>query len=192
MEVKPAPSVNIFANQTQQSGQIDQVGNNFRTATNSAQHLQDTQVQVQNSILSMAKNGTKVLEVSLNPVELGQLQLTLTSQHGEVNVAVRAEKAESASLINRQLDAIKAELENQGFKIENISVEVGLSKDSRQEWQGMDSHNHNRDFNENMQYFDRLRQLNRIGSSDEATLARNMQSISHTADNAPSGLYVVA
>ncbi len=181
--------MNSFANQI--SSEKGQVGNNFPQSAEL-----EIQNQIQNSILSMAKNGLKTLEVSLTSAEFGSLQVSLTSNNGEMNAVVRAERAESAALINTQMDALRAELENQGFKIEKISVEVGLQEESKQGWQGMNSHNSQRDLLENSQYLERIRNLNKLGINDTANLARNMhnnsQILNNTAINSNSRLYVVA
>ena len=166
------------------------------TGGNASRHMNDIRDQVQNSILNMAKDGVQRIEVSLNPVELGQLTIALSIKNGEINATIQTEKPESASMINIQMDAIRAELENQGFKIEKLEVEVGVSNDNRQEWQGMDQHNSNRESADNAQYLERLRTISKLGSSESGTLAHNMQDTSsmrsHTANNAMTGLHIIA
>ncbi len=164
-------------------------GNLFR-------HSNDVRTQVQDSMKSMVKDGTQRIEISLNPVELGQLNIALSIKNGEISATIQTEKPESASMINMQMDSIRADLENQGFKIEKIEVEVGLSQDSRQEWQGMEQHNSSRENSENAQYLEHLRSINKLGMTDGATLAHNMQSMgntaSQTANSAMTGLHIIA
>ncbi len=171
---------------------------------NFADNLENIRSQVQDTVLTMMKNGTKRLEVSLNPLELGQMAVVLTMKNGEVNAVIQADKAESASLINQQLDTIRAELEHQGFKIENIEVEVGLSNtfDNRtaQNWEGMQQHNNEQTFRENLQNLNYLRVLSRKNSSSdmdtENSLAHNMHitgSIVAGKENSSlQGLHIIA
>ncbi len=156
--------------------------------------------QVQDSVLTMMKNGARRLEVSLNPLELGELNIALTIVKGEVNAVIQADKEESATLINHQLDAIRKELENQGLKVQNLEVEVGLSKDNdtftKQEWQGMQQHNNEQAFKENLQNLNYLRALTRKNTSSENGLAHNMHNIGSTMagkeNNSLQGLHIIA
>lgn len=182
-----------------------QAGASFDTAqTNFAENLENIRSQVQDTVLTMMKNGTKRLEVSLNPLELGQMAVVLTMKNGEVNAVIQADKAESASLINQQLDTIRAELEHQGFKVENIEVEVGLSDNfsnqTAQNWEGMQQHNNEQTFRENLQNLNYLRALSRKNSSSdmniENSLAHNMHitgSIVAGKENSSlQGLHIIA
>ncbi len=80
--------------------------------------------QVQNAITTAAKGNIQKLEVQLNPVELGALNVVLTSKNGEVNALIQPERLETMHAINQQIDVIKRELEGQGIKFENIEVEL--------------------------------------------------------------------
>lgn len=163
-----------------------QASTSFETAqANFAETVTNLRSQVQDTVLTMMKNGAKRLEVSLNPVELGQMAVVLTVRNGEVNALIQADKAESASLINQQLDVIRAELEHQGFKVENIDVEVGLSDYSDNQtgmnWESMQQHNNEQTFRENLQNLNYLRALARKGSSsnmnEDNSLAHNMHNL---------------
>lgn len=182
-----------------------QSGAGFDAAqTNFAENLENIRSQVQDTVLTMMKNGTKRLEVSLNPLELGQMAVVLTMKGGEVNAVIQADKAESASLINQQLETIRAELEHQGFKVENIEVEVGLSDNfsnqTAQNWEGMQQHNSEQTFRENLQNLNYLRALSRKNSSSdmnaENSLAHNMHitgSIVAGKENSSlQGLHIIA
>lgn len=177
------------------------IGAVFDTAAaNFAGNASDIRSQVQDTVLTMMRNGAKRLEVSLNPVELGQMAVALTMKNGEVNAVIQTEKAESASLINQQVEVIRQQLENQGFKVQNIEVEVGLSNysDSNpgQSWESMQQHNNEQTFRENFQNLSYLRALSRRGVSEEDSLAHNMQNIgSITAgreNNSLQGLHIIA
>ncbi len=163
-----------------------QAGTSFEAGqANFAETVTNLRSQVQDTVLTMMKNGAKRLEVSLNPVELGQMAVVLTVKNGEVNAVIQADKAESASLINQQLDVIRAELEHQGLKVENIDVEVGLSDYSDTQtglnWESMQQHNNEQTFRENLQNLNYLRALARKGSSsnmnEDNSLAHNMHNL---------------
>lgn len=164
-----------------------------------ADYAPDIRTQVQDSVLTMMKNGARRLEVSLNPVELGQMAVALTMKNGEINAVIQAEKAESASLISQQIEVIRQELENQGFKVQNIDVEVGFSNfaegNSSHSWEGMQQHNNEQAFRENVQNLSWLRALSRKVSQDESTLAHNMQNIGSIVaareNNSMQGLHII-
>lgn len=171
---------------------------------NFAETVDNIRSQVQDTVLTMMKNGAKRLEVSLNPLELGQMAVVLTMKNGEVNAVIQADKAESASLINQQVDAIRAELEHQGFKVENIEVEVGLSdyseNQAEQNWQSMQQHNDEQTFRENLQNLNYLRALARKGSSsgmdEDNSLAHNMHNLGSIVagkeNSSLQGLHIIA
>lgn len=189
---KPAASFSAPTQQTNQN--INGLPLKF------AEQAHNIRNQVQDSVLTMMKNGARRLEVSLNPLELGELSVALTINKGEVNAVIQAEKPESAALINQQLDAIKAELENQGLKVQNLEVEVGFSKDNDtyagQDWQGMQQHNNEQAFRETLNNLSYLRALTRRNSSVDDTLAHNMQYIGSTVagkeNNSLQGLHIIA
>lgn len=182
-----------------QNAQASPVFENVQTA-NFADTAESVRTQVQDTVLTMMKNGAKRLEVSLNPVELGQMAVVLTMKNGEINAVIQADKAESASLINQQLDTIRQELENQGFKVENIDVEVGLSNHSDsqagQNWESMQQHNSEQAFRENLQNLNYLRALARKNSSSEDSLAHNMHNMGSMMagkeNTSLQGLHIIA
>lgn len=166
---------------------------------NFADLSQSVRGQVQDSILTLMKNGAKHLEVSLNPVELGQMAVALTLKNGEVDAVIKTEKQESASMINQQVEVIRQQLENQGFKVKNIEVEVGLSNfadnNSGQNWESMQQHNNEQAFKENLQNLNYLRALSRQHNSSADTLAHNMQNIGSIVagreNNSLQGLHII-
>lgn len=164
-----------------------------------ADNAREIRSQVQDSVLTMMRNGARRLEISLNPVELGQMAVALTMKNGEINAVIQTEKAESASLINQQIEVIRQELENQGFKVQNIDVEVGLSNfadsNNNQNWEGMQQHNNEQAFRENLQNLNYLRALSRKGMQEESILAHNMQNIGSIPgtreNNSLQGLHII-
>lgn len=153
--------------------------------------------QIEQAILSSSRNGMQRLEVKLNPVELGAMTVALTTnRHGEVSAVIRPEKEETAALINQQVDQIRAELENQGFKVDKVEVQTQLADQGGQNWQGAQQHNATRDLAERASILEQLRNLSRLGSGSESILARSMQDMSSNGREAANvsarGLHLVA
>lgn len=159
-------------------------------------HIDQLRSQMENSVLTMMKNGTQRLEVMVNTVELGQMNVMLTLKNGEVSATIQTEKPESAALIAQQLERIRTELESQGFKVEKMDVQTGLNQDTGKNWQGMNGHNDQREMSEGQQYLEQLRAFRKLNTSEELGLARNMQNteniVSRRAINAQQGLHIVA
>ncbi len=80
--------------------------------------------QLSTNIATAAKNNVTKLEVRLNPVELGAVNVVLTAKDGELRALIQPEKEETMHTINQQIAAIKRELESQGVKLESIEVEM--------------------------------------------------------------------
>ena len=153
--------------------------------------------QIEQAILSSSRNGMQRLEVKLNPVELGAMTVALsTNRQGEVSAVIRPEKEETAALINQQVDQIRAELENQGFKVDKVEVQTQLADQGGQNWQGAQQHNASRDLAERASILEQLRTLSRLGSESESALARGMHNRDDNGREAANvsvrGLHLVA
>jgi flagellar hook-length control protein FliK len=68
--------------------------------------------------------GTTRLDLQLHPQELGAISVALTLRNGEVRARIRSEKDETADLLSRQAEAIRASLEQQGVKVDKIEVRL--------------------------------------------------------------------
>lgn len=152
--------------------------------------------QIEQAVLTAHKNGAQRLEVALTPDNLGTITVVLTTRHGEVSALIQPEKAETAALITQQTEQIKAQLENQGFKVEKVDVQTQLTDQQGQNWQGADQHNASRDLAARAAEMERLRRLGRgIGSSQgdvAATLAHDMHLQARPAMVAGQGLHLIA
>lgn len=153
--------------------------------------------QVEQSMLSAMRDGTKRLELQLHPGELGNLTLTLSMRNGEVSATIRSEKGETAELINRQLDALRANLEQQGVKVDKLEVQTQLADgDTRQQWEGLNQHNSRQEENARRDDLERLRNLGRARNNStslgEITLEQGVQLDMRTAGNAAQSIYIVA
>ncbi len=152
--------------------------------------------QIEQAVLTAGKNGVQRLEVALTPEDLGSMTVVLTTRHGEVSALIQPERAETAALIAEQVEHIKAQLENQGFKVEKVDVQPQLADQQGQDWQGADQHNASRDLAARVEHMERLRRLGRSASasSSEAlsTLARDMHLQARQATLAGHGLHIIA
>ncbi len=101
-------------------------------------HMEEVEIeaklfsQVEEAVTEAVKNKVSKLEVKLNPVELGVMNVVITSKNGELTALIQPEKVETMDMLNKQIDAMKAELEGQGIKFDSIEVELSSSEDSNQ------------------------------------------------------------
>ena len=149
--------------------------------------------QVETGILRNLQDGVKQLTLQLDPGDLGTLTLVLSVKEKEVSAVIRADNPETAKLIEDQLHKIRQALETQGLKIENLEVQSNVNNhNSKQQWEGFAQHNFQQ---EEREYRERARLLNRLRHSDESmahNLQNTMESTAHAANISSSELYVVA
>ena len=151
-------------------------------------HRQEIFSQVEQGIMQGAVNGAKQLTLQLNPENLGQLTVVLTMQHGELKATLRADKPETATVLQEQMAELKATLEEQGIKVADIGVETRLGEDSSQrQWSSNDEHNQMQDAQERAR-FARLSQLRKEALSDSGI---SLEVPKPTASVA-AGLHIIA
>lgn len=196
VEVRSAPtSQNLLfgtAAQTQANGHFT-----IETGKPVMPAPRQTLSQVEQAMLSAMRDGTKRLDIQLDPVDLGTLTLTLTSRNGEVSATIRSERGETADMIARQLDVLRTNLEQQGIKVDKLEVQnQAADNDSRQQWENMQQHNARQEEAARRENLDRLRSLarhrNTDSNSDGTALEQGVQSLMHTAGNAAQGIYIIA
>ena len=139
------------------------------------------------------QDGVKQLTLQLDPGDLGTLTLVLSVKEKEVSAVIRADNPETAKVIEDQLHKIRQSLENQGLKVENLEVQSNINNNNaKQQWEGFAQHNFQQ---EEREYRERARLLNRLRHSDD-TMAHNLQnsmeSTAHAANISSSELYIVA
>ncbi|WP_031481898.1 flagellar hook-length control protein FliK [Maridesulfovibrio frigidus] len=145
--------------------------------------------QVQEGAFKNLGQGTKQLTLTLNPLELGTVNVMIQVKNKEVQATIRAESPETAKVIAEQLEAVKQVLEEQGLKVEKLEVQTGLADSETQDsWNGAQDHNsaHYQEMMAGMKK--RWQALRQEGTS----LAQDMQNIEHAATISQSGLHVVA
>lgn len=147
--------------------------------------------QLEKGFLSGLQDGSRRMELHLDPAELGALSVVLTVRNGEVSAVIRPERAETAQLVNDHLHQLRQQLEQQGVKVERLEVQTQLSNNQYgSSWQGMDQHNQTREQQERNATIERMRRMAKLGDSGGA-LAQEMQNPGRTADSA-AGLHLIA
>lgn len=148
------------------------------------QHKQEIFQQVQTGLLKNHANGTTQLTLQLDPKDLGQLSLILTSREGEIRATIRAENAETASVLSEQLESLRATLEEQGLKVAELEVKTGLHNETgQQHWQGTQDHNQRYEADQRAR-MKRITQL-RVATTEQPVIV-------HSTATPTDGLHVVA
>ncbi len=187
------------------------IGGVAATSAQLAQNLANTQAQaqkahlasqaaqqVEKALLTAARDGSKSLELQLHPAELGTLNITLTARNGEVSAIIRSERSETAEALQKQMEQIRAQLEDQGVKVDKIEVRQGGQENSAHYDSFTDQQQSKARQEENAQkeLMERLRNLGKVRNDNTningTTLERNMQGMSSSAGNAAQSLYIVA
>lgn len=155
------------------------------------------EAQISEAMLTAAKNGTQKLELQLNPENLGVVTVTLISRNGEISALIQPEKAETAALVNRQLEAIRAQLENQGVRLEKIDVQTSLADSHSQNsesWSNAEQHNSAREWAQRTHENEHNRRLLQAATADTSILAQDMQDtgIEGKRENYAERLHLVA
>ena len=153
--------------------------------------------QVQQGLLSTVKGGGTRLDLQLNPQELGAINVTLSVRNGEVSAIIRSEKSETADMINRQVDAIRTNLEQQGLKVDKVEVRQETPQEQNNTtWQDFNQHNSRQEEDARREELARLKNLATVRNSSSngqiSTLEQPVHSLGNTARYATSNLNVVA
>lgn len=148
--------------------------------------------QVESGVLTAMRNGAK-LELQLHPAELGNLAITLIARNGEVTAQIRSEKTETMELLQRQMDTIRVNLEEQGLKVDKIDVQLQSSEDQQQQFlDDLADHNARQEEETRRQELNRLRNLAALRNEDNSGLAQQLHNIGQQARYAGNALHVVA
>ena len=153
--------------------------------------------QVEQGMLSTVKGGGTRLDLQLNPQELGAINVTLSVRNGEVSAIIRSEKSETADIINRQVDAIRTNLEQQGLKVDKVEVRQETPQEQNNTtWQDFNQHNSRQEEDARREELARLKNLASVRNSSSngqiSTLEQPVHSLGNTARYATSNLNVVA
>lgn len=153
--------------------------------------------QVEQALLTSLRDGSKRLELQLDPSDLGNVTVVLTARNGEVNASIRSDRTETAEMMQRQLDMIRTNLEQQGVKVGKLEVQTHLADNNQQQqWDGLNQHNAQQEEHARREQMERLRTLRNIRNSSDistaALLEQGMQLSMQSAGNAAQRLHIIA
>ncbi|MDR1685525.1 MAG: flagellar hook-length control protein FliK [Desulfovibrio sp.] len=176
----------VFVNALATGGQTASAGNTQTTAR-AERYSSEIFSQVESGLLQGIRNGAQRLTLQLNPEDLGAVTVILSFHQGELRAGIRAERAESAEILARQLAELKAGLEEQGIKVAELDVRASIADNgSAGTWAGQEEHNLLRDAGER----DRLLRLARLRR--EEAPADAISTISARYRENGGGLHLVA
>lgn len=151
--------------------------------------------QVQSGLLTALRDGATRLDLQLHPAELGAITITLVARNGELTAQIRSERSETAEALSRQMDAIRANLEEQGVKVDKIEVTVENQTDNgRGDFENLDQHNSWQEEASRRRELNRLRNLSALRNMDaeNSDLAQSVHNIGQAAKSAGHGLDIRA
>lgn len=151
--------------------------------------------QVEQGLLTAMRDGATRLDLQLHPAELGQMAITLIARNGEVTALIKSEKTETAEMMQRQVDTIRVNLEQQGVRIDKIEVQMENRQDFAQNnFDDLGNHNARQEEDARRQELQRMRNLASLRGNDgeNSHLAQSMQDMGQTARYAGQALHVVA
>ena len=99
----------------------------------------DIRQQILEQVRMIRTAQTTELVMQLKPEHLGQLTMKISvANNGSVTAVFQSENAQVRAAIESQITQLKQELQQQGLKVDNVSVGAGLSEDffTRSETQG--------------------------------------------------------
>ena len=152
--------------------------------------------QVESGLLASMQNGGTRLDLQLHPQELGAITLSLTVRNGEVTALIRPEKSETADMVNRQVEHIRLNLEQQGLKVDKVEVRLDSNQQDASAWQDLQQHNSWQEEDARREELARLKNLATFRNNNEndtsATLEQPVHSLGGAAGYAAGTLNVVA
>ena len=152
--------------------------------------------QVESGLLASMQNGGTRLDLQLHPQELGAITLSLTVRNGEVTALIRPEKSETADMVNRQMEHIRLNLEQQGLKVDKVEVRLDSNQQDASAWQDLQQHNSWQEEDARREELARLKNLatfrNNNKNDTSATLEQPVHSLGGAAGYAAGTLNVVA
>lgn len=111
----------VFMNQfSQSSSNVEAAAAEKVTTLNKATFVQD----VIKSVKFMENNNMKELTVKINPKELGEVIIRLTSENGAMKAELTASNKDAYALLNSNLNSMNENLNNQNIKIQSFSLNM--------------------------------------------------------------------
>lgn len=200
MEIKtpmPTPTAASFVYSLQNAAPIPEAAMANMTARTQAPLPAQIASQVSQSSFTNMGNGAARMDLQLNTPDLGAIGVTLISRNGEVTAQLRSENTDTMDVLNRQAEAIRAALEQQGVKVDKVEVQLENRQDNGGNiFQDLGNHNARQEEFARRQEAARMRNLanlRNIGeNSSSSALAQSMHDIGQSERYAGNALHVVA
>jgi hypothetical protein len=129
------PSSETLPMSTLQAGVSFPIENTLSATENGPQTITPLRDQITEGVKTAYHRANKTMEIQLNPADLGHMRIQI-KQIGEGHISARLllERGEAVNQITEQVQNLKANLEQQGLKVENIEVILaGAAGSARQE-----------------------------------------------------------
>jgi flagellar hook-length control protein FliK len=89
---------------------------------------------VQDAKILIFRNGSSHVDIQLTPDSYGKVRLTLDLQGSEMIGKITVEKKEALALLAGNIESLKEELRNQGFKVHDLDLEMGNFENNNREF----------------------------------------------------------
>lgn len=122
-----------------QSGPVEIQPEQVQPQTARTTDVYDIRQQILEQVRMIRTAQTTELVMQLKPEHLGQLTMRVSvANNGSVTAVFQSENAQVRAAIESQITQLKQELQQQGLKVDDVSVGAGLSEDffTRSETQG--------------------------------------------------------
>jgi flagellar hook-length control protein FliK len=127
------------------------------TETGETQHPKDLRAETLGQIVDKAvfrlKNGQSEVRIDLKPDSLGHVRLQIVTENHQVSLRIMAESHAAKNLIDSGIGQLKADLQAQGLRVDELEVSVA---------------NEFSDFNRHSAFSDRAAQARRVPSTDRS------------------------
>lgn len=169
--------------QNSETNSINKV-NNFMNMLNEVKENPDVKIAdkpiinketILNDVIKTVKymetNNVKDLTVKINPKDLGELVIKLTSEGGVMKANITASTKEAYSILNSNIDRISSELNNQDIKVQNLSLSLFDSNSANHNSSGNGQQNQGGSKAKTLFYFgDDTEQTTNEAENDESSL----------------------
>jgi flagellar hook-length control protein FliK len=125
------------------------------TETGETHHPKDLRAETLGQIVDRAvfrlRNGQSEVRIDLKPESLGHVRLQIVTENHQVSLRIMAESHAAKNLIDSGIGQLKADLQAQGLRVDELEVSVA---------------NEFNDFNRHSAFSDRAAQARRVPSTD--------------------------
>lgn len=121
-------NMNMTSTSTIDSGglQINQGADGSSSLTNRMGEAEDSRMmsRVMRSLTTMMNQRGGVMNMRLDPPELGELRIQMALGRGSVSAIFEAANEQTQAMLNKNLSALRTALESQGLTVERLHVQI--------------------------------------------------------------------